>query len=839
MKVNQHIEALLGLGIVVLPGEVDLSSLPKISWRQYQTQAPSEKKMRAWLSDTDQAWVLCGQISRLVVIDADNQATADWWLENWPELDETYQVVTPRGRHFYLRTDELVPSWSVHQGDRSFDVRGEGGGVMGPGSLHPSGVTREPNCPLVEDTLAAPSVALLGYLSQGGGVGSSGQTEGQGTATEGPREQSKLAALLEAPPQAGSRNVWLTSVAGHLAKRERYEDAFTAQVKSANAGLAEPLDDSEVYKIINSVWTSERAKGQEASAATGWLQGDGSQLSILQKVRKVDEDDKLAPWSDFDPLVLGVVYDDDGQIDFWQVQIRRMDGSTRETVLTADVLSHGQKLSRWCIRNRAIIYGTPGAGGSLSRADRLFKYLTAQDAPELQYVECLGWHEGLGFVTPTHVIRNTGPVSLAEAGVALRRTDQPYRYGFEEEPAEAVHVLREVLTFHEEEACSLFGAWWVAAILKGQILARISQFPMLILSAPSESGKSTGFFPLMVALSGAVMRHGSYTAASLRDLMSLNRSGIVWMDDITDLGPQRLEYLRQATVEGEVTKKGGEGFADSVTVRLVSPVMITGEGFSVIDHEKAMADRVLTFRVGSPVGRRSTHGDYPQWDDVVAIQERYGDGLSILAGHLVQLALRHGEPMIDQLSSLRLGSGRNADKWAVLRLGARVLDKMVGSKVHSERVDAWCVDQLKGTKQEHYLLSRVLPAWVMAHWSFLPDEPSPMVDGFLKDGQLHVALARLAAWWERQTRDERELQLGSEQAMRHQAESLGLEYRKVKGAVGTADNKDGRYQMRCLVVPEAMTTQVLERADVSRLGSSMACTPEGLATLPFEQGDDE
>ena len=144
MPAHPHIEQLIDLGVIVLPGEADLSSQPKIAWRRYQTDPPSQTKMRGWLRTTNQAWILCGQVSQLVVIDADDQATADWWLANWPELADTYQVETPRGRHFYLRTAEPVASWSVHQDDRSFDVRGDGGGVMGSGSTHPNGRTREP-----------------------------------------------------------------------------------------------------------------------------------------------------------------------------------------------------------------------------------------------------------------------------------------------------------------------------------------------------------------------------------------------------------------------------------------------------------------------------------------------------------------------------------------------------------------------------------------------------------------------------------------------------------------------------------------------------------------------
>ena len=840
---NPYVSALLDLGVVVLPGQDNLESSPKVNWRTYQENPPSRLKQERWLADTLQVWVLCGEVSQLVVIDCDDQTTTDWWLRNWPELADTFQVVTPRGRHFYLRCEADFASWSVHSAELSFDVRANGGGVMGPGSVHPSGQTRDAEQALTPETLRSPSAGLLGYLLQGGDSAqqSAREKKGEGTGGQG-APSSKLTELLSHPPQAGGRNVWLTSVAGHLAKRESYQDAFEAQLHSLNAGLTEPLDQREVDKIARSVWSSERGKGEQATAQSGWLRGDRQRLWVSNKDRKTG-DEFETQWADFDPEVLGVVHTETGEIDHWLLRLHRANAPTLETLLKADELANNAKLNRWCVRHQAFIDNAPGQGGQLSRDTRLGRYLQSQDAPELQFVSTLGWEPGRGFVTPEHVITANSVTPLHEAGVSFTVKDAPFRYGFAHE-AEALDVLDEVLSFHEPLVCSLFGSWWVAALLKGQVLARVSQFPLVVLSAASESGKSTGFFSLLVQLGGSVLRHGTYTPASLRDLMSLNRSGVVWLDDVTDLGPQRLEFLRQATVEGEVTKKGGQDFADSVTVRLVAPVVVTGEGFEVVQHEKAMADRVLSFEVGSPVGRRSRHGGYPQWDDVVALQQRYPEGLQDLAGTLVQLVLRVGEPLLDELSKLRLGSGRNADKWSIVRLGARVLAELTGDQGHVARVDAWCVDQVKaGESQAHYLVTRVLPQWVIAHSGFVPEHPTPMYACWTREGHLYVSLAKLARWWSQQTRDERELQLGAENALRGQAQALGLENRKHKGPVEVQGDRSSRYEVKAWKLTQELTEQVYELADEGTPGVSPQRSPRpgaDDATLPFEQvGDGE
>jgi len=181
---------------------------------------------------------------------------------------------------------------------------------------------------------------------------------------------------------------------------------------------------------------------------------------------------------------------------------------------------------------------------------------------------------------------------------------------------------------------------------------------------------------------------------------------------------------------------------------------------------------------------------------------------------------------------------RKSDKWAILRLGARVLDSMLDTTEHTGRVDAWCVEQLKAPKQDHYLITRVLPRWVREHWSYLPAEPSPTVAGHLRNGRLYVNLPKIADWWQSQTRDERELQLGSEQALRSQAAALGLSYIKTKAARGTADNSDGRYQMRCLELPEHLTETVLAACDLATVGPPLAYRA-AYPTLPFEQHSNE
>jgi len=98
-------------------------------------------------------------------------------------------------------------------------------------------------------------------------------------------------------------------------------------------------------------------------------------------------------------------------------------------------------------------------------------------------------------------------------------------------------VLDEVLTYHDETVTSVFGAWWAACLLKPQIEVATSLFPFVAIEAPSESGKTNGFFQMMTQLNGNTRGETQPTKAALRDMAAAHRNGIVWVDD-----PAMLEH---------------------------------------------------------------------------------------------------------------------------------------------------------------------------------------------------------------------------------------------------------------------------------------------------------
>ena len=82
--------------------------------------------------------IVCGRVSKLLVIDFDDVLRYQRFCRHLPQYAETYTVKTKRGFHLYFRTGEKVPS---HQFDGG-DIKGERSYVVAPPSRIESFVYR-------------------------------------------------------------------------------------------------------------------------------------------------------------------------------------------------------------------------------------------------------------------------------------------------------------------------------------------------------------------------------------------------------------------------------------------------------------------------------------------------------------------------------------------------------------------------------------------------------------------------------------------------------------------------------------------------------------------------
>lgn len=868
----QHAEVLWEQGFQVFPARYKHKiKAPIVKWRPFQNARVPKRNISRWFSNGKlNVWVLCGRLSNIVVLDTDSEAGETWWRERGfgEYMDRTAAVKTFKGRHYWFRIPDgwepVIQSWAIHPEthdteDVSFDFRAEGGGVLAPPSVHETGHVYRWERPLTE-MIDAPTALLDGTYRE---LAPSTRTKGGEPSTtkrQGGGVSSLLVSLLSHPPTEGGRNDWLARVAGHYAKQYRNQwDLFELHCNEANAKCSPPLDDAEFTKTIQSLWDSEHGKDDDDvkgltvfSSDGGWVRGSGRR--IFTQVRTADPDTgeasfDVAEWANFDIKALGVSeHEDGGEVDYW-VKVFRDVGNI-EVILPGKVLGDSSRLNVWLAGLRVSVMPPdnmfPRTG---SFGTRLSRYLESQTPPSMRVTRVLGWDRTVlsgegGFVTHDNVITATGKVAFADAGIRpdpglMSQGVAAHHYGRAKTKREAKSTLRELLTFHDETVCSVFGAWWAACLLKPQIHDKTALFPIMAIEAPSESGKTNGFFDMMVQLNGNRRGETVPTFAALRSMAAAHRNGIVWVDDLDD--PSRLmELLRAATSNGTITKMGdskaGNWTATSDS-QIVSPVVISGEALG-LDRQKALLDRSILLDVPSPTQRKSFRDpSRSQWDDVLAMRARYPNGLSSLAGWFVQSALRNQSETLAALEQAKsvVGRGRNADKNAILLAGAKLLDALVarsatavkeawqGRGMHYERVHAWVIAQtLAYNPNENALTLEILP-WALSKYGW-PTEPehSPIGDhtpawvekedtGTLDSTgvALRFNCNLLAAAWEHQHRGKVETRTHSAMALQQQARAVaergkGKNYRLMNGPASS--------QKRYVVIRGELAQTLLARS---------------------------
>lgn len=832
---------LRSMGLQVFPARYK-DKPPIVDWRKYQEEKPSDRMVQSWFQNRGSLnfWVMTGRQSGIVVIDCDSPAGEAWWAER-VDLSIAAVVKTAKGRHYYFKIPESwdqskpIQSWSVHPGkddghEISFDLRADLTGVVAPPSTHESGVVYTWERPL-DEAGDAPLELLDGTYEKQKPPSTGGA--GGGVVGTGGVTRSMLSRLLAQPPggDGSGRNDWLARVAGHYAKTyHKEEDNYISHCERANAMMGTPLPRAEFEKTVASVWKGEHTRNthRAVDAKCGYLVSGESVINCQVRIKRGDESlYDFEEYADFDLKAKGVMCDEDGRRTYWAEIVRRRRGGDGDleridVVLRAEVLGDDRALRKFLAGYACTIIPpdniSPKSG---SIGIRLQRYMESQQPPVVEITPALGYHpeavrDGGGFVTHDNIITASGVVGLNEA---LVRADPrlkasgvcDYEYGFEGTLEEAKNVLREVLTFHDETVCAVYGAWWAACLLKPQIEDRTSLFPFMAVEAPSESGKTNGYFSMMMQLSGSTRGEIQPTRAALRDMAASNRNGGVWVDDLDD--PANLmELFRAATSGGSLTKMD-EDRTKVKNTQIVSPIVISGENLG-LETQKALVDRAIILKTPSPVGRRSRYdASRPQWDDILDMREAYPAGLHTVSGWLVQAALGVEEQVLAALRAARTGgSGRAADKVAVLRAGARLLDYLTGhdeawagTGQHSVAVEKWLLlndivseSGIAVTSNENALTLELLP-WVLREWKF-PDKASAgqqvremdtpafvrnmdpdAPDGLFGDtAEVWFSLSLVAEAWEDHKRGRNEKRTTTEMALRDQADALGCKSKRVK-----------------------------------------------------------
>jgi hypothetical protein len=125
-----------------MPGD---GKVPALKWTRYQTERPTEAEIRQWFSLQSNIAVITGQISGVVVVDADSPEALQHLRTRLPWTP--WQTRTARGFHVWYRHPGMpirnTAKLQAENGRLALDVRGDGGYVIAPGSVHRCGCRYE------------------------------------------------------------------------------------------------------------------------------------------------------------------------------------------------------------------------------------------------------------------------------------------------------------------------------------------------------------------------------------------------------------------------------------------------------------------------------------------------------------------------------------------------------------------------------------------------------------------------------------------------------------------------------------------------------------------------
>ena len=119
-------QSLIRQGFSVIPVHGDhypnQPKKPATQWGKYQNRLAKPYEISAWFTQNITAiGIVCGQISKLLVIDFDDHFTYMQFLKDYPVYADTFTVKTKRGYHLYFETHQYVDSHHFNGGD----IKGE------------------------------------------------------------------------------------------------------------------------------------------------------------------------------------------------------------------------------------------------------------------------------------------------------------------------------------------------------------------------------------------------------------------------------------------------------------------------------------------------------------------------------------------------------------------------------------------------------------------------------------------------------------------------------------------------------------------------------------------
>ena len=228
------------------------SKTPRIQWKEYQNRQPTDEEIDLWIKQFPAAnWaIITGK--QIVVIDGDS-AEACQFIES--NLTKTpWKVKTAKGKHYYYQAPGSFAVKNSTDPNIKIDIRGVGGYVVAPGSIHFSGTVYEWDIDVLygaDDFDDLPEftqndlITINTYNGQYVKRESTGNLAAIGFVPGKPVYDGS-------PVQEGERNTSANRYVGKLINKGLSKKEINYEMDCWNKSLSKPLPKDEINTVIKS-----------------------------------------------------------------------------------------------------------------------------------------------------------------------------------------------------------------------------------------------------------------------------------------------------------------------------------------------------------------------------------------------------------------------------------------------------------------------------------------------------------------------------------------------------------------------------------------------------------
>jgi len=160
---------MLSAGFSVIPLK-PRSKTPLLDWKEFQRRRASEQEVSEWLKKWPDmnVGVVTGEISNVTVLDLDGLRGLEWLQKQKDAVQSSLTTLSGSGgKHLWFKNDGSLRNSASKLAD-GVDIRGEGGYVAVPPSIHPNGCRyRWATTPRFSALSAVPTIILAGLQNVG------------------------------------------------------------------------------------------------------------------------------------------------------------------------------------------------------------------------------------------------------------------------------------------------------------------------------------------------------------------------------------------------------------------------------------------------------------------------------------------------------------------------------------------------------------------------------------------------------------------------------------------------------------------------------------------------